>query len=140
MKIWSKERQAAITPKPKPSSAATRIVALNTLKKTAKGDEKVPVEKRVYLHVEAEASTTTSKLPKGEFWYSKEWSVGRLLDAAAKGLQVENLNNRGGGEEERLRVFHVEGGRLLEFGEKVEDVLVNGNTIVLLRGVGLAAI
>ena len=115
-------------------------MALNNLKKTAKGDEKVPVEKRVYLHVEAEASTTTSKLPKGEFWYSKEWSVGRLLDVAAKGLQVENLNNRGGGEEERLRVFHVEGGRLLEFGEKVEDVLVTGNTIVLLRGVGPAAV
>lgn len=136
LRVWGKEKQAAVLPKPKPSSAASRIVAVNTLKRTAKGDAKVPTEKRIYLHVEAEANTTSSKLPKGEYWYSKDWSVGRLLDAAAKSLQIENVNNRGGGEEERLRVFHVELGRLLEFGEKVGDVCIDGNTIVLLRGVG----
>ena len=139
LRVWGKEKQAAITPKPKPSTAASRIISLNNLKKTAKGDEKIALDKRVYLYVEAEASTTTSKLPKGEFWYNKEWSVGRMLDAAAKGLQVQNINNRGGGEEEKLRVFHVEGGRLLEFGEKLESVVVNGNTVVLLRGVGPAS-
>ena len=139
LKMWGKEKQAAVLPKPKPSTAASRIVALNALKKGAKGDDKIPVEKRVYLYVEAEANTTTAKLPKGDFWYSKEWSVGRMLDVAAKGLQVQNVNNRGGGEEEKLRVFHVEGGRLLEFGEKVGDVVASGNTIVLLRGVGPAA-
>ncbi|KAL8815541.1 MAG: hypothetical protein Q9191_008454 [Dirinaria sp. TL-2023a] len=149
LKLWSKERQASLTPnlKPKPfssssstsSTTANRILALNNLKKTAKGDAKVPPEKRIYLHVEAEASSTSSKLPSGAFWFSKEWSVGRLLDVAARGLQVENLNNRGGGEEARLRVFHVEGGRLLEFGELAGDVLGNGNTVVLLRGVGNAA-
>lgn len=136
LKLWGKEKQAAVLPKPKPSTAASRVVALNQLKRIAKGDEKIPLDKRVYLHVEAEANTTTSKLPKGAFWYNKAWSVGRLLDDAARGLQVQNVNNRGGGEEERLRIFHVEGGRLLEFGEKVEDVLVSGNTVVLLRGVG----
>ncbi len=136
LKLWGKEKQAAVLPKPKPSTAASRAVALNQLKRTAKGDKKVPLEKRIYLHVEAEANTTTSKLPKGAFWYNKAWSVGRLLDDAARGLQVQNVNNRGGGEEERLRIFHVEGGRLLDFGEKAEDVLAQGNTIVLLRGVG----
>ena len=138
LRIWGKEKQAAVLPKPKPSTAASRIIAVNGLKRTAKGDAKVPMDKRIYLYVEAEANTTNSKLPKGEYWYSKDWSVGRVLDAVAKSLQVENVNNRGGGEEERLRVFHVELGRLLEFGEKVGDVCVNGNTIVLLRGVGPA--
>lgn len=61
-----------------------------------------------------------------------------MLDEAAKGLQVENVNNRGGGEETRLRVFHVEGGRLMEFSEKVGQGLQDGNTVVLLRGVGPA--
>lgn len=65
--------------------------------------------------------------------------MGRVLDVAAKGLQVQNLNNRGGGEEERLRVFHVEGGRLLEFGEKAGGSVRSGNTVVLLRGVGAEA-
>ncbi|KAL9103157.1 MAG: hypothetical protein Q9163_001762 [Psora crenata] len=136
LKVWSREKQASVLPKPKPSTAATRAVTLNRLKQTAKGDGKVPPDKRIYLHVEAEASTTSSKFPKGEFWYSKDWSVGRVLDAAAKGLQVENVNNRVEGEEERLRVFSVESGRLLEFAEKLGDACVSGNTIVLLRGVG----
>ena len=139
LKVWGKEKQAAVLPKPKPSTASSRMMALNALKRTAKGDEKIPVDKRVYLYVEAEANTTTAKLPKGDFWYSKEWSVGRMLDAAAKNLQVQNVNNRGGGEEEKLRVFHVEGGRLLDFSEKVGDVVTSGNTVVLLRGVGPAA-
>ena len=111
-------------------------MALNALKKDSKGDAKIPVEQRAYLHVEAEASTTTAKLPQGKFWYGKDWSVGRVLDAAARALQVENMNNRGGGEGERLRVYHAEGGRVLDFGEKVGDVLGNGNTVVLLRGIG----
>ncbi|KAI9821229.1 MAG: hypothetical protein M1827_003963 [Pycnora praestabilis] len=138
LRAWGKEKQSAVLPKPKASSNAARIVALNQLKKTAKGDEKIPVEKRVYLHVEAEAQTTTSKFPKGEFYYNKEWSIGRVLDAAAKDLQVQNINNRGGGEKEKLRVFHVEGGRLLEFSEKTGEATVNGNTVVLLRGIGPA--
>jgi AN1-type zinc finger protein 1 len=35
-----------------------------------------------------------------------------------------------------LRVYHVEGGRLLEFSEKLGKSLQSGNTVVLLRGVG----
>ena len=61
-----------------------------------------------------------------------------MLDDAARRLQVSNLNNRVVDEEMRLRVFFVEGGRLLEFGEKVGKCLGSGNTVVLLRGVGPA--
>jgi hypothetical protein len=139
LRAWGsskKEEMNRMMPKPKPTSAAQRMVALNNLKKTAKGDAKLAPEKRVYLHVEAEAETTKAKLPKGEFFYSRDWAVGRVLDAATKSLQVPNLNNKSESEEDRLRVFHVEGGRLLEFNEKVGEVLVSGNTVVLLRGVG----
>ncbi|CAG8959951.1 hypothetical protein HYFRA_00012668 [Hymenoscyphus fraxineus] len=138
---WGKTKTSMtdrVLPKPKPSSPAARLVAVNTLKKTAKGDAKLPAEKRVYLYVEAEAATTKSKLPKGEFFYSKEWAVGRVLDAAAKSLQVENTNNQGEDERSKLRVFYVEGGRLLEFSEKLGSAVASGNTIVLLRGVGPA--
>lgn len=138
-KLWGKakrEEAARSLPKPKPSTAAQRVIAVNTLKKTAKGDDKIPPEKRIYLYVEAESETAKAKIPKGEFFYNKEWVVGRVLDAAARSLQVQNINNQSSKEEDRLRVFHVEGGRMLEFNEKIEKVLVNGNTIVLLRGVG----
>ncbi|TDZ18055.1 AN1-type zinc finger protein 1 [Colletotrichum orbiculare MAFF 240422] len=139
LKAWGaakKEQAGRALPKPKPTSASARLIAVNNLKKTAKGDDKLPVEKRVYLYVEAEAETAKAKFPKGEFFFSKDWVVGRVLDEAAKRLQVENVNNRSSDERDKLRVFHVEGGRLLEFNEKVGTSLVSGNTVVLLRGVG----
>ncbi|KAF1843298.1 uncharacterized protein K460DRAFT_407660 [Cucurbitaria berberidis CBS 394.84] len=118
------------------SAAASAQSELNMLKRTAKGEASVPQEKRIYLHVEASADTTKAKFPTGKFFYNKEWTVGRVLDMAAKSLQVQNVNNRGGGEEEKLRVFHVEGGRLLKFAEKIGESCTTGNMIVLLRGVG----
>jgi hypothetical protein len=118
------------------SGAREAMAAANDLKRTAKGDASVPQDKRVYLHVEASADTTKAKFPTGKFYYNKDWTVGRVLDMAAKSLQVQNVNNRGGGEEEKLRVFHVEGGRLLKFSEKIGEPCQTGNMIVLLRGVG----
>lgn len=133
LRAWGASKQKAVTntvaSKKTPSPAVARVQATATLKKTAKGDAKVPMEKRVYLHVEAEASTTTAKLPKGAFFYSKEWSVGRVLDSAAKSLQIENLNNRVDGEDDKLRVFHVEGGRLLEYSEKLGTAVQTGSTL-----------
>lgn len=67
----------------------------------------------------------------------QDWSVGKVLDQAAAALQVQNVNNRGDDEEQRLRIFHVEGGRILSFSEKFGDTVITGNTIVLLRGVML---
>lgn len=154
LRAWGKEKQAqAATGMSKPRTtksvaAASAAASLNTLKRTAKGDSNVPLEKRIYLHVEAEApgptspappktsSPSSTQPPQGSFYYSRDWSVGRMLDAAAKSLQVENVNNRRDGEEDRLRIFHVESGRVLGFAEKVGECCGNGNTIVLLRGIG----
>jgi hypothetical protein len=111
-------------------------VATKKLKETAKGDKKIAEEKRIYLYVEAEAETAKAKLPKGDFFFSKDWVVGRLLDQAASGLQVQNVNNQSSDEKDKLRVFHVEGGRVLDYSEKVGAALQSGNTIILLRGVG----
>lgn len=118
------------------SSATARITATANLKKTAKGDPKTPPEKRIYLYVEASSETLTAKIPKGTFFYSADYSVGRTLDLAAKSLQVSNVNNQSSDEEDKLRVFHVEGGRLLDFSEKLAQCVATGNTVVLLRGVG----
>ena len=133
--------------------AQTTTPSLLELKRTAKGDARVPAQQRVYLHVEAVAdapspfasSTAGPSTPQQQppppphaaLFFSADWSVGRLLDEAARALRVENRNNRGGGEAERLRVFHVEAGRLLEFADKVGACgLRSGQTVVLLRGVG----
>ncbi|KAF2223732.1 hypothetical protein BDZ85DRAFT_262092 [Elsinoe ampelina] len=141
LKAWGASKKSSFTvPQTKSkAAAAAQVKATVELKRLAKGDDKVPAENRVYLYVEAEKETTTAKLQNGKFFYNKEWTVGRVLDLAAKSLQVQNENNRGAGEERKLRIFHVEGGRLLEFSEKLGVAVQTGNTIVLLRGVGPAA-
>ena len=118
------------------SAAAVERAELDALKRVAKGEASIPQDKRIYLHVEASADTTKAKHPTGKFFYNKDWTVGRVLDMAAKALQVENVNNRGGGEEERLRVFYVEKGHLLKFNEKIGERCKSGQMIVLMRGVG----
>lgn len=139
LRAWGASKKASVPAIPQTrakQSAAQSLAATATLKKTAKGEDKIPQDKRIYLYVEASSDTITAKIPKGNFFYSTEYSVGRALDLAAKSLQVNNLNNRSESEEDKLRVFHVEGGRLLDFGEKLGQSLKTGNTIVLLRGVG----
>ncbi|EEH19586.1 hypothetical protein PABG_07790 [Paracoccidioides brasiliensis Pb03] len=142
LRTWGKEKSsnvvANLTPKPKPNSAAARMARLADLKKKAKGDPNLPLQKRLYLHVEASADTTTAKFPTGDFYFDSAWSVGKVLDDAARRLQVQNVNNRAEGEAERLRIFHVEGGKLLDFSEKIGFAggISQGDTIVLLRGVG----
>jgi hypothetical protein len=158
LRLWGKEKAAAAAQsststtssffKSKNSASSQRAAAaaaLATLKKTAKppmgvAPSALQPAARVYLSVEAESTTTTTTLktpPQGSFYYNKEWSVGRMLDDAARQLQVQNVNNRGGGEEEKLRVFWIEGGRILGFGEKLKECgMVDGHTAVLLRGIG----
>ncbi|RAK97988.1 AN1-type zinc finger protein [Aspergillus ibericus CBS 121593] len=122
------------------SRGMSRTAHVNAMKRSAKGDATVPVDKRVYLAVVGTSETTTRAAtdpPRGEFWYDGRWKVGRVLDDAARRLQVANVNNRGGGEEERLRVFHVEGGVFLEFGDVIGERVVSGDTVVLLRGAGV---
>jgi hypothetical protein len=139
LRAWGAAKKANMPKAPvskTKQAAAAQVQELATLKRTAKGEAKIPQEKRVYLFVEASSDTLTAKIPKGNFFYSTEYSVGRVLDLAAKSLQVANLNNQVEGEENKLRIFHVEGGRLLDYGEKLGGVVQTGNTIVLLRGVG----
>lgn len=141
LKAWGAAKKAAMPKATMPQSkakqtAAAQAQSIATLKKTAKGDDKIPVDKRVYLNVEAASDTVSSKIPRGAFFYSIDYSVGRVLDLAAKSLQVSNVNNRSEHEEDKLRVFSVDGGRLLDFGEKLGQNVKTGDTIVLLRGVG----
>ncbi|KAF3922922.1 hypothetical protein ABW20_dc0100884 [Dactylellina cionopaga] len=140
-KLWassgsSKLKDIKATPiTQKQKSVAARLTEMNKLRKEAKGDEKVPQDKRIYLYTQAEGKSTSAKIPEGTFFYSKEWSVGRVMDITAKHLQIPNLNNQSADDEKKLRVFHVESGRLLSFGEKIGEACVDGNTIVLLRGI-----
>ncbi|EED18315.1 AN1 zinc finger protein [Talaromyces stipitatus ATCC 10500] len=123
------------------TTGGNAITQLNEIKRTAKGEASIPTDKRIYLHVVGTTDKPTAETPpSGNYWFDSRWKVGRVLDDAARKLKVENLNNRVGGEEAKLRIFHVESGEFLEFsvaiggeGSKVKS----GHTIVLLRGAGV---
>ena len=138
VRTWSKEKSQAATTtttttKPRPSGPA----ALNTMKRTAKGDAGVPTERRLYLHVVGTCDTEKNEPPAADLYFDTRWKVGRVLDDAAKRLHVKNDNNRVG-EEGRLRIFHVESGDFLEFSEAIGGGNVKqGHTIVMLRGAGV---
>lgn len=140
VRTWGKDKSATasanLAPKPKANSPAARAAEVNNMKKSAKGDGGVPVDRRVYVHVVGTSDTQKSDAPRGVFFYDSRWKVGRVLDDAARRLGVENLNNRGGGEETRLRVFHVESGEFLEFSDVFGERVKSGHTVVLLRGAG----
>ncbi|KAK4864258.1 hypothetical protein LT330_010051 [Penicillium expansum] len=147
VRIWGRDKQNAAAKgtllpalpklKPKPNSPAARAVAVNGLKRSAKGDASVPADKRLYLHTVGTAETQAAEPPAGDFFFDSRWKVGRVLDDAAKKLRVQNLNNRVNGEDSRLRIFHVESGDFLEFSETIGAGKVKqGDTIVLLRGAG----
>ncbi|KAJ5273568.1 hypothetical protein N7478_008693 [Penicillium angulare] len=139
---WGKDKQvtsANLIPKtkPKPNSPAARAASVITMKRSAKGEAGVPADKRLYLHTVGTADTQATEPPSGDFYFDSRWKVGRVLDDAAKRLRVENLNNRTGGEGEKLRIYHVESGDFLEFSESIGGGKVKqGDTIVLLRGAG----
>ncbi|KAJ5096188.1 hypothetical protein NUU61_005544 [Penicillium alfredii] len=144
VRSWGRDKQqqaasGTLLPKPKPAanSPAARAARVNTLKRSAKGEASVPTDKRLYLRTVGTADTQAADTPAGDFYFDSRWKVGRVLDDAARRLHVENVNNRGGGEDARLRVFHVESGDFLEFSEAIGAGKVRqGDTIVLLRGAG----
>ncbi|KAJ5473312.1 hypothetical protein N7475_002878 [Penicillium sp. IBT 31633x] len=147
VRTWGRDKQQAAASgtllptlpkmKPKPNSPAARVVAVNNLKRSAKGDASIPADKRLYLHTVGTAETQAAEPPSGDFFFDSRWKVGRVLDDAAKKLRVQNLNNRVDGEESKLRIFHVESGSFLEFSDAIGAGKVKqGDTIVLLRGAG----
>ena len=120
--------------KPTPSAASQRLKLMNEIKQKAKGDQKLPADKRVYLVVAAAEKNPKGIYPKEMFFYSKDWVVGRMLDAAAKAMQVENVNNQTSEGKSRLQVFHVEGEKFLSFSDKLGTTLQNGHRVVITRG------
>ncbi|ODV91129.1 hypothetical protein CANCADRAFT_2847 [Tortispora caseinolytica NRRL Y-17796] len=111
-------------------SAAKRAEILE-MKKTAKGDSKVNVTNRVYVQIEG-----VDPPKKQNMYFDRNIVVGAMLDKAAQSLQIMNYNNMKDDDEKKLRVYHVDQGKVLNFSDKLNDVPVrDGDHIALVRGV-----
>lgn len=108
------------------------IMELNTLKRTAKGDDKVPLQKRVYFFVQRPESKYTDMVTNiGQTRLSKKVSVffqddvvlGKVLDKSCQLLDMSNKTKNGG----RLGLYL--GGVALDPSAKLASVVQNGQTL-----------
>lgn len=74
-------------------------VQLMKIKSKATGIKTIPVVDRIYFNVTYGVNTTP-------LFVSKQWSVGRVTDAIAQELKLQNNNNKG--NEKKLRLFRNE--------------------------------
>jgi len=121
------------------SAIAQRGLEIGRLRREAKGDTKIPEDKRLYVHGEGPPNlngplTNASQVLRKPVYLSKEWSNGKVLDRLADALGVANVNNRSEDKEKRLQLFHIESGTLLEVDRKFGELVKNGDTVVLARG------
>ncbi|KAK9248782.1 hypothetical protein V1506DRAFT_527725 [Lipomyces tetrasporus] len=123
--------------KSKPKASAAIVIKakeIAALKQNAKGDAHVPLSNRVYVYVESNIPDT-SKQPRAEMYFGKDYAIGKILDKSAHRLQVSNHNSSKSEDKDRLRIYHVESGRVLEFSEKLESCNVkDGDTLAVVKG------
>jgi predicted nucleic acid binding AN1-type Zn finger protein len=91
-----------------PLNVANKPASPISLKTTAKGDARIPENKRIYLEVVYPSNTSIK--PKMMF-FNQEWSVGKALDVIADAGGVINTNNKPGPE--KLCLFSLKTGEIL---------------------------
>lgn len=108
-------------------------VALMKIKMKASGDGSIPQEERIYLRVLMPLGKKEREHP---MFFSKYWTVGKVIDKIAVTARLKNDNNKA--ESKKLRLFHGSSGDVLDLQHPLEhfqsqdDCLVlSGSTVVL---------
>ncbi|XP_075439137.1 AN1-type zinc finger protein 1 isoform X1 [Ascaphus truei] len=115
------------------NSETAAKVALMKLKLHALGDKSLPQTERVYFQVFLPRGVQEKSKP---MFFSKKWSVGKVVDYAASLASLKNDNNKAAAK--KLRVCHTESGEVLPLDSTLEmwissseNPLYNGGNIIL---------
>ncbi|KAF9979774.1 hypothetical protein BGZ75_009237 [Mortierella antarctica] len=84
---------------------ASRVVALMKMKKTAQGDDKIPLSARVYVHIK---SPLFPQLDDKAVFVDKTWTVGRSLDKIVEWLKISVPKNEPFDAGKRFSIFSSE--------------------------------
>lgn len=110
-------------------------IRLMKLKGKALGDNKIPINDRVYFSVHPPMKDSRA-ISAVSLFTSKTWTVGRTIDLFAVRLKIENRNDKSNAP--KLRLFKLEDGKHLSnqmdlvIGRMVTDGLVfNGDSLIL---------
>ncbi|KAK6204923.1 uncharacterized protein RJT21DRAFT_4325 [Scheffersomyces amazonensis] len=107
------------------SSSSNKIVDLSLLKKSAKGDTKIPTADKVYVwclflnYNEDQFNKVNVDKDRKPLYVSKNWVIGRALDSIANELHIPNINNSTSNINEKLNIFKLD--------DKGEPILVKNN-------------
>lgn len=130
--------------KKKPETTGrARTVEVLQLRKSAQGDAKIKIADRVHLwclYVDAHGDLVATKQidekkERRAVWVSKQWPVGRALDALSETLRLKNVNNSSSDSLQRLGVYTMVDGepRAIATSERCTK-FKDGDTIYLVRG------
>lgn len=107
-------------------------VQLMRLKNKAIGLKSIPVTDRVYFNV-------THPKPGNEkttaVFVSKQWTLGRAIDAIAQELKLQNNNNKS--NEKKLRLFKKDGNNIVSSNMStgltalLENVIIDGEDLIM---------
>ncbi|XP_073233795.1 AN1-type zinc finger protein 1-like isoform X2 [Porites lutea] len=109
-------------------------VALMKIKMKAIGDPSVPQDERVYLRVLMPLGNKEREQP---MFFSKYWTIGKIIDKIAVAAKLKNENNVNV-TEKKLRLINRNTGELLTLQDTLEyllahddEPLLNGSTVIM---------
>ncbi|XP_076352994.1 AN1-type zinc finger protein 1-like isoform X2 [Tachypleus tridentatus] len=113
------------------SASTAAKVQLMKLKMKAVGDNSLPQTERIYFQVFLPKRHTNKEKA---FYFSKLWTVGKLVDTVACQEKLPNKNNIA--NMEWLKLFSTSDGRCFSMADTLSsllenDVLCSGNSIIL---------
>lgn len=117
------------------------VVAINNLRKIAKGDVKIKLQDRIYIWClyinvsEEQLHTVDMQKQRAAIFINKNWSIGKILDYLSDELKIKNNNNKTNDTNERLNIFKLNDNKpsLLQTNSKGKD-LADGEVLYLIRG------
>ncbi|KAG0311573.1 hypothetical protein BGZ99_010076 [Dissophora globulifera] len=83
---------------------ASRVVTVIKLKKTAQGEDKIPLSSRIYVSIR---SPIFPQLDDKSVYVDKTWTVGRALDKIVEWLKVTVPKNEPFDAQKRFSIFHA---------------------------------
>ncbi|KAK6462152.1 hypothetical protein DFJ63DRAFT_144521 [Scheffersomyces coipomensis] len=133
-------------------SASAKIADISLLKKSAKGDSKIPISDRIYIWClflnhsknntsdEEDQQFKNIKIEKERkpIFVSKNWVVGRALDSIANELHIPNINNSTVDINEKLNIFKLNESQdepiVVKNNLKTLQAFKNGDILYLVKG------
>ncbi|KAG0673678.1 hypothetical protein C6P40_003346 [Pichia californica] len=87
------------------STTALKMIEMNKLKRSAKGDNRININDRIYVWIFYTTDDDLSFNTKTAQFFSKKWPIGKMLDSSAEISKIKNLNNKDVDNSLKLAMF-----------------------------------